>query len=141
MKQAINLAGPTVKIIDSPIPEPNDDQVLIKVVVSGSNPKDWKVPDLAAAGDSRFGMMLEAKKGVNQGDDIAGIIERVGANVVEFKVHNTTKMLLPLFLANEPQARRPGCSFPRDVHTWRFICGIRDRVEPYHVPPPQGHYL
>ncbi|RHZ45709.1 zinc-binding alcohol dehydrogenase family protein [Aspergillus thermomutatus] len=85
MKEVINLAGPTAKIVESPIPEPNDDQVLIKVVVSGSNPKDWKVPDLAASGNTNFGMMLEAKKGLNQGDDIAGVVEKVGSNVVEFK--------------------------------------------------------
>ncbi|OJJ88747.1 zinc-binding alcohol dehydrogenase family protein [Aspergillus glaucus CBS 516.65] len=85
MKEAINLAGPTVKIIDSPIPEPNDDQVLIKVVVSGSNPKDWKVADWAAAGDASFGVLARAKNGLNQGDDIAGFVEKVGANVVEFK--------------------------------------------------------
>jgi NADPH2:quinone reductase len=43
MKEAIVLAGPTIKIIDTPIPEPNDDQVVTKVVFSGSNPKDWYV--------------------------------------------------------------------------------------------------
>ncbi|EAU30136.1 predicted protein [Aspergillus terreus NIH2624] len=85
MKEVINLAGPTVTFVDSPIPEPNDDQVLIKVVVSGSDPKDWKVPDLAASGDTIPGMTPEIRKGVNQGDDIAGIIEKVGCNVVEFK--------------------------------------------------------
>lgn len=94
MKEVINLAGPTVKLVDSPIPEPNDDQVLIKVVVSGSNPKDWKVPDLAASGDTKFGMMLEAKKGLNQGDDIAGVIEKVGSNVAEFKVSRLTRLIL-----------------------------------------------
>lgn len=92
MKEAINLAGPTVKIIDSPIPEPNDDQVLIKVVVSGSNPKDWKGADWAAAGDASFGMLARAKNGLNQGDDIAGFVEKVGANVVEFKVRDTNAM-------------------------------------------------
>ncbi|KAI9932415.1 hypothetical protein ASPWEDRAFT_144336 [Aspergillus wentii DTO 134E9] len=85
MKEAINLAGPTVKIVESTIPQPNEDQVLIKVVVSGSNPKDWKVPDLAASGDSTLDMMIEAKKGVNQGDDVAGVVEKVGSRVVEFK--------------------------------------------------------
>ncbi|KAK3392753.1 alcohol dehydrogenase-like protein [Podospora didyma] len=75
MKEAVVAPGPTVKIIDSPIPEPNDDQVRIKIVVSGTNPKDWKLPthympDLV----------------INQGDDIAGIVDKVGANVTEFKV-------------------------------------------------------
>lgn len=74
MKEAIVHKGPRVEIIDSPIPEPNDDQVLIKVIVSGSNPKDWKLADMELP-----------KSGFNQGDDIAGVVERVGANVVEFK--------------------------------------------------------
>jgi NADPH:quinone reductase-like Zn-dependent oxidoreductase len=95
MKEVINLAGPTVKFVDSPIPEPNDDQVLIKVVVSGSNPKDWKVPDIAASGDSNLEMMLKAKKGLNQGDDIAGVVEKVGSNVVEFKVSRLLSLILP----------------------------------------------
>lgn len=58
--------------MDSPIPQPNADQVLIKVVVSGTNPKDWKRPEFM-------------KKPHNSGDDIAGIIEKVGENVTEFK--------------------------------------------------------
>ena len=61
-----------VEILDSPIPEPNADQVLIKVLVFGTNPKDWKRPDFM-------------KKPHNSGDDIAGIIEKVGDNVTEFK--------------------------------------------------------
>lgn len=65
-------AGPKVTIVDSPVPEPNDDQVLIRVVVSGSNPKDWKLPDA---------MGLPG----NTGDDIAGVVHRVGANVTEFR--------------------------------------------------------
>ncbi|PGH27365.1 hypothetical protein AJ80_00843 [Polytolypa hystricis UAMH7299] len=85
MKEVMNHAGPTAKIVDSPIPEPSDNQVLIKVVVAGSNPKDWKVPDWAAAGDSTYELIKRAKNGSNQGDDIAGIVEKVGSNVVEFK--------------------------------------------------------
>jgi NADPH:quinone reductase len=41
MKQAIVAKGPSVTIQDAPVPEPQADQVVIKVVVSGSNPKDW----------------------------------------------------------------------------------------------------
>lgn len=40
--------------------------------MSGSNPKDWKVPDWR-------------KVTTNQGDDIAGVVEEVGSNVTEFK--------------------------------------------------------
>ncbi|KAL2130832.1 hypothetical protein VTI74DRAFT_5875 [Chaetomium olivicolor] len=72
MKEALVSKGPTVKIVDSPVPEPNDDQVLVKVAVAGSNPKDWKLPEMRD---------LTA----NSGDDLAGIVERVGANVFEFR--------------------------------------------------------
>ncbi|KAK4034868.1 alcohol dehydrogenase [Parachaetomium inaequale] len=72
MKEALVSKGPQVQIVDSPIPTPNENQVLIKVIVSGSNPKDWKVPNI-------FG------GATNSGDDIAGIVEKVGSNVFEFK--------------------------------------------------------
>lgn len=41
MKEAIISAGPKVKLVDSPVPQPGPDQVLIKVVVAAANPKDW----------------------------------------------------------------------------------------------------
>jgi NADPH2:quinone reductase len=42
MKQVINLPGSEVKakITSASIPEPSAKQVLIKVIVTGSNPKD-----------------------------------------------------------------------------------------------------
>lgn len=72
--QAVLTQSPDLKvqIVDSPIPEPGRDQVLIKVVVSGSNPKDWKVPQMMGTTS-------------NSGDDIAGEVVAVGANVTEFK--------------------------------------------------------
>lgn len=90
MKELLNLATPevTTKIVDSPIPEPEPKQILIKVIVSGSNPKDWKAPvySLEYRGSDDGSMMARSKKGVNQGDDIAGIVEKVGTDVVGFKV-------------------------------------------------------
>lgn len=41
MKEAIVKPDLTVEVVDSPIPKPGAKQVLIKVIVSGSNPKDW----------------------------------------------------------------------------------------------------
>ncbi len=41
MKEAIVRYGPSVEIIESPVPIPGPDEVVTKVVVSGSNPKDW----------------------------------------------------------------------------------------------------
>ncbi|KAF2840937.1 GroES-like protein [Patellaria atrata CBS 101060] len=72
MREAIIHKDLQVEIIDSLIPEPGPDQVVTKVVVSGSNPKDWKVPEWTS-------------QTLNHGDDIAGIVHKVGANVTEFK--------------------------------------------------------
>ena len=60
-----------MEIVDSPIPIPGPDQVVTKVVVSGSNPKDWKRPQFSDVS-------------LNTGDDIAGVVHSVGLNVVEF---------------------------------------------------------
>lgn len=73
MKEALVAKGPKVEIIDSQIPAPGPDQILIKVVVSGSNPKDWKRPEWMPSNPPK-----------NEGDDIAGIVEAVGPSVVGF---------------------------------------------------------
>lgn len=91
MKAAVVKAGPTVKVIDTPIPEPREGEILIKVVVAGTNPKDWKAPEVAATGAKSFaGFSLEHMgEWSNQGDDLAGYVEKVGQGVVGFKVSFT----------------------------------------------------
>ncbi|TKA38829.1 hypothetical protein B0A49_13964 [Cryomyces minteri] len=74
MKEAVIHAGPKVEIRDSPIPKPKPGQVIIKVIVSGSNPKDWKIPE-----------WMPDAPALNQGDDIAGTIYAVGDGVTEFR--------------------------------------------------------
>ncbi|RGP67617.1 nadph2:quinone reductase [Fusarium sporotrichioides] len=71
MKEALVKKDSSVEIVDSPIPKPGPGQLLIKVVVAGTNPKDWKLP------------AYMDKEG-NSGDDIAGIVEAVGEDVVGF---------------------------------------------------------
>ncbi|KAE8347230.1 hypothetical protein BDV24DRAFT_173140 [Aspergillus arachidicola] len=71
MKEAIVRKDTSVEIVDSPIPKPGPGHVLIKVIVAGSNPKDWKIP-------THFGREM------NTGDDISGIVEAVGEDVVGF---------------------------------------------------------
>ncbi|KAL4956100.1 chaperonin 10-like protein [Aspergillus filifer] len=66
MKEGITMAGPAVRIVDRPIPEPNDDQ--------------W-----VASGNIISPILEGIQEPVNQGDDIAGIVEKVGSNVIEFK--------------------------------------------------------
>ncbi|EHL03135.1 putative Quinone-oxidoreductase like protein, chloroplastic [Glarea lozoyensis 74030] len=87
MKELVVDKDLKVEIHDVPVPKPNADQVLIKIVVSGSNPKDWKVP-------------MWMKETSNSGDDIAGFVEEVGENVTEFKkaalgLYSTTRLGLP----------------------------------------------
>ena len=46
MKEAIvHPSIDTVEIVDVSIPEPKDDEVVVKVMVAGTNPKDWKMPN------------------------------------------------------------------------------------------------
>ncbi|KAF6809142.1 putative quinone oxidoreductase [Colletotrichum sojae] len=71
MKEAIVHPDVSVEIKDSPVPEPGPGQLLIKVLVSGTNPKDWKLPSWV-------------NKPQNTGDDVAGLVEKVGDQVYEF---------------------------------------------------------
>lgn len=70
MKEVLIHPDLRAEIVESPIPKPAADQLVIKVVVSGANPKDWKVTPRA----------------LNQGEDMAGIVYEVGMNITEFKV-------------------------------------------------------
>lgn len=74
MKSAIVHPGPKVVIEDVSIPTPGPKQVLIQVVYSGSNPKDWKIPEWGALGPPR-----------NEGNDVAGFVESTGDEVTGFR--------------------------------------------------------
>ncbi|KAF2674157.1 GroES-like protein [Microthyrium microscopicum] len=72
MKEATIFPGTKVKINDVDFPTlPSPDHLIIKVIVAGSNPKDWAI--------------AERVPGINQGDDIAGIVHSVGDNVTNFR--------------------------------------------------------
>ncbi|KAL4893911.1 chaperonin 10-like protein [Aspergillus ambiguus] len=105
MKEALIAAGPSVTITDTPIPAPEPDQVLIQVIVSGTNPKDWKVPQWANVT-------------LNQGDDIAGIVKSVGANVTEFKPGDR--------VAAFHQMLQPGGSYAEYAISWQHTT--------FHIP-------
>ncbi len=76
MKNLLVFYDPNLKteLEDIPIPSYDHDEVLIKVVVAGSNPKDWKHP-----APDYFNIKL------NQGDDVGGIVEAVGNKVKKFR--------------------------------------------------------
>ncbi|KAK1722832.1 hypothetical protein CaCOL14_001579 [Colletotrichum acutatum] len=75
MREAIFDGNLEVQIHDIPIPTPGPGQILIKTVVSGTNPKDWKVPKIWASN----------LPPLNHGDDIAGFVQGVGEGVLGFK--------------------------------------------------------
>ncbi|OPB40545.1 hypothetical protein A0O28_0006240 [Trichoderma guizhouense] len=72
MKEAIVHPDTTVTIQEVPIPIPARKQILIKVVAFGTNPKDWKIP-------------AWQNLSMNSGDDVAGYVEAVGEDVIEFQ--------------------------------------------------------
>ena len=72
--------GPEVlKYEDTPRPEANDDQLLIRVIAAGVNPVDGMIRSgmFAKEGNRAFPIIL--------GGDIAGIVEKVGSKVTKFK--------------------------------------------------------
>ncbi|KAL1607612.1 hypothetical protein SLS60_002546 [Paraconiothyrium brasiliense] len=71
MKELIIHEGPRVEQVESPIPVPQNHEVVIKVVVAGCNPKDYKTYWVPTP--------------INQGDDLAGIVHQVGSDVFEFR--------------------------------------------------------
>jgi NADPH:quinone reductase len=72
MKEALVAADVSVTIHDVAIPTPGPHEILVKVVIAGTNPKDWKFPGFL-------------KNAHNSGDDLAGIVESVGDGVCEFR--------------------------------------------------------
>src|ERR1700761_6961653 len=70
-----------MRLKDVPIPEPQDGEVLIRVAYAGVNPADSKT---RGGYVSRAGYKDVVLPFVT-GRDAAGIVERVGANVTDFK--------------------------------------------------------
>lgn len=68
-----------LKYEDAPMPDIQPDDVLVKIHASGVNPVDWKVRkgELAKAMERSFPVIL--------GWDMAGVVEKVGDKVTDFK--------------------------------------------------------
>jgi NADPH:quinone reductase-like Zn-dependent oxidoreductase len=78
--QAQDYGGPEVLALkQAPRPEPNPDQVLIRLKAAGVNPADWKY----RAGFYKQFMPLEFPW--TPGLDGSGVVEAVGANVISLK--------------------------------------------------------
>jgi NADPH:quinone reductase len=99
MKEAIVHFGTRVEVIDSEIPQPNANQILIKIIFSGCNPKDWKRPEWF-------------QKAHNSGDDISGIVEAIGSDIIDFRPGDRVAAL------HEMMA--PGGSYAEYGLAWEF---------------------
>jgi NADPH:quinone reductase-like Zn-dependent oxidoreductase len=70
------FGGPEVlKMDEVPVPEPGDEDVLIKVYATSINPVDWKIR--SGASKEKFPSALP----LTLGWDVSGVIEEVGRNV------------------------------------------------------------
>lgn len=67
-----------VEYTDVERPEPKASEVLVKVHVAGVNPVDWKIRN-------GLGERLGLKLPIMLGGEIAGIIEKIGSEVRDFK--------------------------------------------------------
>ncbi|GAA4639772.1 NADP-dependent oxidoreductase [Actinoallomurus vinaceus] len=68
--------GAEPELTDQPVPEPGQDEVLVRMTAAGLNPFDWKVID-GAVPDAVFPLVV--------GTDGAGTIERAGPGVTAFQ--------------------------------------------------------
>jgi len=78
MKEAHIDADTNVTLHDVPIPELTDPHhILIKVVVAGCNPKDWKMP---------AGMLVTIGSCPNSGDDVAGVTPNSSDSMAYYRI-------------------------------------------------------
>ena len=72
-----SFGGPEVlRYEDTPIPEPSENEVLVRVHAAGVNPVDWKI---------REGHLGQGPLPQIMGSDISGVIEALGPGVKEFR--------------------------------------------------------
>ncbi|MGT2928728.1 NADP-dependent oxidoreductase [Streptococcus dentasini] len=87
---AYNKNNLNLDLIDVPTPEPQDDQVLIKVLTAGINPLD----NMITRGEVK--MIVPYKTPLIAGNEVVGIIEQVGSKVSNFNLGERVFGRLPL---------------------------------------------
>jgi NADPH:quinone reductase-like Zn-dependent oxidoreductase len=111
--RAHDYGGPEVLVIEhAPRPEPNADQVLIRLKAAGVNPADWKYRS------GLFKQFMQLKLPWTPGLEGSGIIEAVGANVTTLKKGDEVYGIVAggyaeyaLALASEVQVKPAGLTF------------------------------
>jgi NADPH:quinone reductase-like Zn-dependent oxidoreductase len=105
MKEVIVHPTPELytSIHEVPIPEPGPDEMVIKVVVTGSNPKGLLLPRSIYHDSSNshpdWDHLTSMNVSLNSGDDIAGVIHSLGSNVQrtnEFRIGDKVAAFHPM---------------------------------------------
>jgi NADPH:quinone reductase-like Zn-dependent oxidoreductase len=82
--------GPDVLVYeDAPRPEPEENELLIRVYAAGVNPADWQIRS-----GKRF--VLKELFSLTLGFDVSGVVEATGRSVVHFKVGDAVYGMMPL---------------------------------------------
>jgi NADPH:quinone reductase-like Zn-dependent oxidoreductase len=68
-----------IRVGDMPMPEPREDDVLIQIHAAGVNPLDSKIRD------GEFKLILPYRLPLILGNDLAGVVVRVGSRARRFK--------------------------------------------------------
>lgn len=85
-----NKQNPILNIVDIPIPQINDNQVLVKIKTAGVNPLD----NMISRGEVK--LVTPYKLPLTAGNEMVGIIEKVGNSVSQFRVGDRVFARLPL---------------------------------------------
>lgn len=72
--------GGALRLAESAVPELRDNDVLVEVHAAGVNPLDGKIRD------GEFKLILPFRLPLILGNELAGVVARIGANVRNFKV-------------------------------------------------------
>lgn len=87
--KALVISGPgdvsALKLGTIAIPDLQPNQVLVRVKAAGINPIDWQTPEYG------FFDMLGITPPYTMGNEVAGVIERVGKNAAAFKAGDEVK--------------------------------------------------
>ncbi len=75
--------GVEPQFVDLPVPEPGPREVLVRLHAAALNPFDWKVADGALKGAVEHSFPLV------MGSDGAGVVERIGSEVIHFRPGDT----------------------------------------------------
>ena len=74
-----------LRLVDVPVPEPGDDDVLIRVAAAGVGPEVWHVMSGCPEMVRLMGFGFRRPEEPALGQDLAGTVESVGRNVTDLR--------------------------------------------------------